>query len=205
METATRTLLAALRAREELERGPQHRPLAFCPSGNQTPSPARRKQVGALRSFCLNYAGLDERPSESLPPLPSPSFRGAEEIGAYLTLRRLRCDQTRPPRHLPRGTDTSRDPRRQGLLCAARPLSLVQGRDEAGASGHGRGPGLPPGRPAHFALCAAHTARAPARRALYGGGAWHLPPQAWGAAVSTAVRASTDSRFAKPGRPPSSR
>lgn len=125
--------------------------------------------MGALRSFCLNYAGLDERPSESLPPLPSPSFRGAEEIGAYLTLRRLRCDQTRPPRHLPRGTDTSRDPRRQGLLCAARPLSLAQGRDEAGASGHGRGPGLPPGRPARFALCAAHTARAPARRALYGG------------------------------------
>lgn len=124
--------------------------------------------MGALRSFCLNYAGLDKRPSESLPPLPSPSFRGAEEIGAYLTLRRLRCDQTRPPRHLPRGTDTSRDPRRQGLLCAARPLSLAQGRDEAGASG--RGPGLLPGRPARFALCVAHTARAPARRALYGGG-----------------------------------
>lgn len=121
--------------------------------------------MGALRSFYLNYAGLDEHP-----PLPSPSFRGAEEIGAYLTLRRLRCDQTRPPRHLPRGTDTSRDPRRQGLLCAARPLSLAQGRDEAGASGRGRGPGLPPGRPARFALCAAHTARAPARRALYGGG-----------------------------------
>lgn len=85
METATRTLLAALRAQEELERGPQHRPLAFCASGNQTPSPARRKQVGALRSFCLNYAGLDERPSESLPPPLLPGHRAAPATSVPLT------------------------------------------------------------------------------------------------------------------------